>query len=239
VVELLWLFVGSGWALYCLVVFLLAAGSAALRARRGRHVWLTHLGAALLVSSLYPALWYGYGNASAYLSRQHYARAEEQYAQWKKTLPPPLAPGHVAERLDAMFSSMPSKNTDAWNEIWRRVNAALSTPGAQWTASDLDAFDTVWARLEDNTRGYHIAGNISPSDNWMAAVTAWHRHREDLSGAVAMCGGRGDSYDLACRREMRDAICHWCSAGDCSEYLRMPDFVAAADKIDLHCIAAQ
>jgi hypothetical protein len=230
-------FVGSGWALYCVIAFVLAFGSIALRARRGASVWLAHLGIALILSLLYPAILYVYRNVSAAQSRQHYVDAADRYAVWEKTLPT-LDPGNVAAGLDAMFRDMPGRNTLARNEVLRRVNSALATPGAAWSASDLDAFDGVADRLEGRSRDPGIVVHGPPADNPFVQVTAWHRHRDDLATAAGMCDGRGYPKEQICRAVLKEAVCHWCSgaATSCDKYVTMASFGPAAEKIGVACI---
>jgi hypothetical protein len=221
-------FVASGWAYYFAAVWLVAIICAAVRAhdRTARaSVWWTHLGAASLLSGIYPLLLVAYLNADAMASRFRLHREEVVRLEWTRSLPA-LAPGHVAEAVDATFSGYPSHDMHASNEIFQRISRSLASPNAAWTNSDLKAFDEMARRTFDGR-------------NPFAGAIAWHREKKDLATAADVCANE-DRYNAnTCRLLLRESVCGWCAGNPkrCVELAPLATLGPEADALSMECIA--
>ena len=208
-----------------LVIFAIAFGSAALRARKAganvRRIWVLHTCLALLVT-VGPV---AYAYTASELSRRTVLRQYEQDNAWERSIV--FESDHVAAMLDHAVADMPPRGMPDW-KLEGKALAALSDPHISWTASDLDAFSGLHDSIERAGRVTRERG-----DNVLGVIAAWHRDRTDLDAAVARCDGTPNLYPPFCRGTMRTVVQAWCVnfVSRCDDLAKHSSFRNAAQAI--------
>jgi len=229
----------AAYVAYALLVFVAAAVSAVVRARKrpGQQprIWMAHLAVALSLTAGPPLYLYVNDIIVTRAAHDSFARESAEFETWKAGVV--FTPGHVAPMLDKAFAALPRDhrwNDTQWTYVLQRgeFEAFERSPATEWQPEDLAAFATFTSRLAR-------AGNRPPvwhSVDTIAPIVAWDRDRENLSAALALCADSDPKARDVCRDGLRFTVRGWCAAnrGRCDELERLPAFRQAA--IDLGVI---
>ena len=205
-----------------LVIFAIALGSAALRARKAganaRRIWAVHTCLALLVT-VGPV---AYAYTSGELARRAALRQYEQDNAWENRIV--FESDKVTAMLNHAVADIPPRGMPDW-KLEGKALAALSDPHASWTARDLDAFSGLHDSIERAGRVTRERG-----DNVLGVIATWHRDRADLDAAVARCDRTSNLDPAFCRATLRIVVQTWCVnfASRCDELAKQASFRDAA-----------
>ena len=234
-------FLFAAYLAYAVLVFVVAIGSAAWRARRpgaiGGRIWLVHLSIALVATGAFPAF--------LIVDQQITLRSLEQTHREISAYDAALAslefnPGQVSNVLDTALAKLPANNPYTSGALEEKAVRRLQVPQLDWIAQDLDAFASLESRAQrinrlplHGDRGELRNGN----DRVMNALVGWYRKPASLPAAIASC-----DKDENCRQILGRVEREWCATnpGRCRELRKQPEFHDAAITLglDLRVIAA-
>jgi hypothetical protein len=203
-----------------LVIFAIALGSAALRARKSganvRGIWAVHTCLALLVT-VGPV---AYAYTSGELARRAARRQYEQDNAWERRIV--FDSDNVTAMLNHAVADMPPRGMPDW-KLEGKALAALSDPHTSWTARDLDAFSGLHDSIERAGRVTRERG-----DNVLGVIATWHRDRATSMQRSRGATGRPISIRSSAWATLRTVVQAWCQSRVHDELAKQASFRDAA-----------